>query len=60
MLSFKKKEKSKFEFKDNRTFKERAKSFSQSLLFWKGRKKGMIYTRDLMWKDLRYIFFQKD
>jgi len=35
------------------------KSFLQSLLFWKGRSKGMIYTRDLEWGDFRYIFFPK-
>ena len=49
--------KSKFYRKDPRTFSERAKSFGQSLLFWKGRKKGIIHTRDLEWSDLRYIFF---
>jgi len=27
------------------------------MLFWKGRSKGMIHTRDLEWDDLRYIFF---
>jgi hypothetical protein len=59
MLNFNKKEKSKFEFKDNRTFKEKVKSFGQSLLFWKGRKKGMIHTRNLKWEDLRFIFFPK-
>ena len=48
---------SKFKIKDNRTFSEKAKSFGQSLLFWKGRSKGMIHTRDLEWDDLRYIFF---
>jgi hypothetical protein len=52
--------KSKFEIKDNRTFGEKVKSFLQSLLFWRGRKKGMIHTRNLMWSDLRYIFFPKD
>jgi len=45
--------------KDNRTFTEKVKSFFQSLLFWKGRSKGMIYTRDLEWGDFRYIFFPK-
>ncbi len=49
--------KSKFYRKDTRTFSERAKSFGQSMLFWKGRSKGMIHTRDLEWSDLRYIFF---
>ena len=48
---------SKFKIKENKTFSERAKSFGQSMLFWKGRKKGMIHTRDLEWDDLRYIFF---
>ena len=52
--------KSKFEIKDNRTFGEKVKSFLQSLLFWRGRKKGMIHTRNLIWSDLRYIFFPKD
>ena len=41
------------------TFKERMDSLKYSILFWKGRKKGMIHTRDLEWDDLRYIFFPK-
>jgi len=49
----------KLEIKDNRTFGEKVKSFLQSLLFWKGRSKGMIHTRDLEWGDFRYIFFPK-
>jgi hypothetical protein len=53
--------KSKFgPFKDNRSFSVKAKDFGQSLLFWKGRKKGMVYTRDLEWDDIRYIFFPKN
>jgi len=48
---------SKFKIKENKTFSERAKSFGQSMLFWKGRKKGMIHTRNLELDDLRYIFF---
>lgn len=52
--------KSKFEIKDNITFGEKIKSFLQSLLFWRGRKKGIVHTRNLMWGDLRYIFFPKD
>jgi hypothetical protein len=52
--------KSKFEFKDNRPFNVKAKEFAQSLLFWKGRKKGMIYTRDIGWDDIREIFFPKN
>ena len=49
----------KFEIKDNRPFSKKVKSFGQSLLFWKGRSKGMIHTRKLEWDDLRYIFFPK-
>jgi hypothetical protein len=53
--------KSKFgPFKDNLPFNVKVKDFGQSLLFWKGRKKGMIYTRDLEWDDIRYIFFPKN
>jgi len=40
--------------------KDRVKNFFQSLLFWKGRKKGMIHTRDITWEDIRKVFFPKD
>ena len=40
--------------------KERVIDFFQSLLFWKGRKKGMIHTRDITWEDIRKVFFPKD
>ena len=40
--------------------KERVKDFFQSLLFWKGRRKGMIHTRDITWEDIRKIFFPRD
>jgi hypothetical protein len=46
-----------FKFKENKSFSVKAKSFMQSILFWKGRKKGMIHTRNLQLKDLQYIFF---
>ena len=43
------------------TRKERIDNFMDSLkysiLFWKGRSKGMIHTRNLKWSDLQYIFF---
>lgn len=55
-----KKEKSKFVFKDTRPFKDKAIDFSQSLLFWKGRSKGIIHTRDITLDDLRAVFFPKD
>jgi hypothetical protein len=48
---------SKFKHIDTRSRSQKLKDFGQSLLFWKGRKKGMIHTRDLEWADLRYIFF---
>ena len=51
---------SKFKFVDTRTRSEKAKSFFQSMLFWRGRKKGMIHTRNIEWSDLRYIFFPKN
>ena len=37
-------------------FKQRAINFAHSLLFWKGRKKGIIHTRNIEWEDIRYIF----
>ncbi len=48
---------SKFYRKDTRSFSEKTREFVQSMLFWKGRSKGMIHTRNLQWDDLRYIFF---
>lgn len=51
------KQKSKFEFKDNRPLTEKIRSFLASLLFWRGRKKGMIHTRDITWSDIRAVFF---
>lgn len=41
------------------TFKERMETFKYSILFWKGRGKGMIYTRNIELDDFRYIFFPK-
>lgn len=40
-----------------RPFKERVIDFFQSLLFWKGRKKGMCHTRDITLDDIRSVFF---
>jgi hypothetical protein len=42
------------------TFKERLDNIKYGILFWKGRSKGMIYTRSIKLDDLRYIFFPKD
>jgi len=54
------KTKSKFEFRDNRPLTEKIKSFLASMLFWRGRKKGMIHTRDITWGDIRAVFFPKN
>jgi len=39
------------------TFKERLEDLKYTILFWKGRKKKYITTRNLEWSDIRYIFF---
>ena len=58
-MIFSKKKVSKFEFKDDRSFKEKVVNFGQSLLFWKGRKKGYIHTRNITLDDIRAVFFPK-
>jgi hypothetical protein len=40
-----------------KTFSEKVKSFIQSTMFWRGRKKGMIHTRNIQFKDIRAVFF---
>lgn len=35
-------------------------NFLNSLLFWKGRKKGMIHTKDICLDDIRSVFMPKD
>lgn len=40
--------------------KFKIKDFFQRLLFWRGRKKGIIHTRDITWDDIRAIFFPKN
>ncbi len=39
------------------TFREWLNNLKYTILFWKGRSKGIIHTRNLEWSDLRYIFF---
>jgi hypothetical protein len=41
------------------TFKQRLDNIKYGILFWKGRSKGMIYTRNIELDDFRYIFFPK-
>jgi hypothetical protein len=54
------KKESKFAFIDNRTFKEKSIDFLQSLLFWRGRKKGIIHTMNITFDHIRAVFFPKD
>lgn len=41
-------------------FKKRVKDFFQSLLFWKGRAKGMIRTRNITLDDIQAVLFPKN
>ena len=41
------------------TFKQRMENLKYTILFWKGRSKGMIFTRSIKLDDFRYIFFPK-
>lgn len=41
-------------------FKEMAVDIFKSLLFWKGRKKGMVHTMDIKWDHTRAVFFPKN
>ncbi len=50
--------KSKFYFP--KPFKERAIDFFKSMLFWKGRKKGIIHTMNITWDHVRAVFFPKN
>jgi len=51
---------SKFYIKDQRSFNQKLSDFFKSLLFWKGRKKGIIHTMDIKWSDVRTVFFPKN
>ena len=41
-------------------FRERILGFLQSLLFWTSRKKGIIATSRIGWKEIRGVFLPKD
>jgi hypothetical protein len=41
-------------------FKEQVIDFTKGLLFWKGRKKGIIHTRNIKFDDIRAVFFPKN
>lgn len=41
------------------TLKERLTNLKYMFLFWKGRKKGMIHTMDIGWREIKPIFFPK-
>lgn len=51
---------SKFYIQDTRSLKAKTKDFAESLLFWRGRKKGIIHTRDVTLDDIRAVFFPKN
>jgi hypothetical protein len=40
--------------------RDRVVDFFKSLLFWRGRKKGMIHTMNISWDDIRVVFFPKN
>jgi hypothetical protein len=42
-----------------KTKQRKLEDIKHFFLFWKGRNKGRIYTRDIKLDDLRYIFFPK-
>jgi hypothetical protein len=46
--------------KDNRSFKKKVIDFLKSLLFWKGKRKGMIHTMNIKWDHIRAVFFPKN
>jgi hypothetical protein len=41
------------------TLQERLQDIKYFFLFWRGRKTGMIFTRNITLDDFRYIFFPK-
>lgn len=47
-------------FYTKKTKKNRIEEIKYLFLFWKGRSKGMIYTRDITLNDLRVVFFPKN
>ena len=52
--------KSKFDISSQIPLSFKIKDFFRSLLFWTGRKKGMIHTMSIGFKDIRAVFFPKD
>jgi hypothetical protein len=40
--------------------KEKIVNFFKGLIFWKGRKKGIIHTMDIEWNYIRAVFFPKN
>ena len=50
----------KSKFYTPKPFKEQITDFFKGLLFWKGRKKGIIHTMDIKWHHIKAVFFPKD
>lgn len=49
----------KSKFYTPKTKQRKLEDIKHFFLFWKGRSRGMVYTRNLKWSDLRFIFFPK-
>jgi hypothetical protein len=50
----------KSKFYTKTPLRDRIVDFFKSLLFWRGRKKGMIHTMNISWDDIRAVFFPKN
>ena len=50
----------KSKFYKSTPLKEQVIDFAKSLLFWRGRSKGMIYTQNITLDNLRAVFFPKN
>lgn len=51
---------SKFYKPKKKNFKQKVQDIIHFFLFWKGRKKGIVRTKDITWNDIRAIFFPKN
>ena len=49
----------KSKFYTPKTKQRKLQDIKYFFLFWKGRSKGMVHTRNLKWNDIRFIFFPK-
>jgi hypothetical protein len=59
-MRMKKSQMKKSKFYRPTPFKEQVVNFFKSLLFWKGRKRGMVHTMNIKWDHVRAVFFPKN